>query len=142
VLLPAEVHTNPTVSVVLPATKAAPAAARRTLLGAGLDPDIDHTVSLLVSELVTNAIHHARPLRGIGVQAFLGPDYARVEVRDTGRGFDPSDPEFRSGHGLRLVDKLARSWGVERSDYTCVWFEVDRRSRRFARAAEGMSTPL
>jgi anti-sigma regulatory factor (Ser/Thr protein kinase) len=136
VIVSTRVQTRPTVSVVLPATPSAPAAARRALVGAGLDPDVDHTVSLLVSELVTNAISHARPLRGIGVQAFLARDYARVEVRDTGQGFEPAAPAFRTGYGLRLVDKLSRSWGVENGYYTCVWFEVDRRSRRFTRAEE------
>jgi anti-sigma regulatory factor (Ser/Thr protein kinase) len=109
-------------------------------MGGGLDPDLEHTVSLLASELVTNAITHARPLRGIGVQAFLSRDYVRVEVRDTGQGFEPRAAGFRTGLGLRLVDKLARAWGVENGHYTCVWFEVDRRSGRFARTEERAAT--
>ncbi|TMK40255.1 MAG: ATP-binding protein [Actinobacteria bacterium] len=138
--MPTTAPTRPTVSLVLPATPAAPAAARRALVGGGLDPDLEHTVSLLVSELVTNAFTHARPLRGIAVQAFLNRDYARVEVRDTGQGFEPQAAGFRAGLGLRLVDKLTRTWGVENGHYTCVWFEVDRRSGRFVRAEEPVAT--
>ena len=41
------------------------------------------------------------------------------------------------GFGLRLVDKLATRWGVERGDGTVVWFEVDRRRRRFHRDDDG-----
>jgi len=124
--------TTPTLELVLPSGPKAPLVARRALVSGGLDPDLDHTVGLLVSELVTNAIRHAEP-RGIGLRAHLAPDYARVEVRDTGPGFDPRSPQTRWGYGLRLVDKLARRWGSDDGDYGCIWFEVDRRSTRFRR---------
>jgi hypothetical protein len=57
-----------------------------------------------------------------------------VEVADHGPGFDPDIRHETPGFGLRLVDKLASRWGVERSARGCrVWFEVDRRSGRFDR---------
>ncbi|HEX2016267.1 MAG TPA: ATP-binding protein [Solirubrobacteraceae bacterium] len=135
---------TPVLELVLPAGPMAPSVARRALVAKGLDPDLDHTVSLLVSELVTNAIRHSEP-RGIGLRAYLARDYARVEVRDTGPGFDAGDPDLRRGLGLRLLDKLAGRWGAEPGEFGCVWFEVDRRpteqrtSQRFARQASASS---
>ena len=124
------------VVVALPVTTKAPAAARRLLVNEGLDPDLDHTVCLLASEIVTNAIRHS----GKGEEdrlvlaARLTPDFARIEVRDPGPGFDPDVRHRAEGFGLRMLDALAARWGVDRTDRgTRVWFEVDRRRRRFAR---------
>ena len=124
------------VVTALPATPKAVGAARRLLVAEGLDPDIDHTVCLLVSEVVTNAIRHGcmREDDRIIVAARMTPDFARVEVRDPGRGFDPDVRHDGGGFGLRLLDMLAARWGVDRDDGgTRVWFEVDRRRRRFQR---------
>jgi signal transduction histidine kinase len=106
---------------------------RRELVRAGVDPDLEHTVSLLASEVVTNSIQHSGTGGEIRVAAVLESNFARVEVLDAGEGFDPALRHESSGFGLRLVDKLATSWGVERARGTLVWFEIDRRRRRFAR---------
>ena len=125
------------VVVALPAKPEAAGAARRLLVGAGLDADLDHTVCLLVSEVVTNSIRHA----GMGddgrivLAARLTEVWARVEVRDSGPGFSPDIRHEAQGYGLRLLDTLASRWGVDRDDQGArVWFEVDRRRRRFARS--------
>jgi two-component sensor histidine kinase len=111
--------------------------ARRALLTNGLDDDVAHTVTLLATEVVGNAVRHAG-LRGdqrIVFFARLAEDYARVEVADQGDGFDP-DGVDTEGFGLRLLTKLASDWGVDCTDRGCkVWFEVDRRSSRFRRVA-------
>ena len=111
--------------------------ARRALLSNGLDEDVEHTVTLLSTEIVGNAVRHAG-LRGdqrIVFFARLAEDFARVEVADQGGGFDPELVETE-GFGLRLLSKLASDWGVDCTDRGCkVWFEVDRRSGRFRRAA-------
>jgi two-component sensor histidine kinase len=125
------------VVVALPARPEAAGAARRVLVRAGLDPDIDHTVCLLVSEIVTNSIRHAGLAEAdrIVLAARLTADFARIEVRDPGPGFDPDVRHDAQGFGLRMLDKLAARWGVDRdADGTRVWFEVDRRSHRFRRA--------
>ena len=124
------------VVTALPATPEAVGAARRLLVAEGLDPDIDHTVCLLVSELVTNAIRHAGmgPNDRIIIAARMNPEFARVEVRDPGPGFDPDVRHGTSGFGLRMLDTLGSRWGVDHDDAgTRVWFEVDRRRRRFQR---------
>jgi anti-sigma regulatory factor (Ser/Thr protein kinase) len=87
---------------------------------------------LLVSELVTNAIRHA----GLDADDVIklvvvsGDRALRIEVCDPGRGFKVSepvpDPARPSGWGLYLVRELSDRWGVERSEHTRVWFELDR----------------
>jgi anti-sigma regulatory factor (Ser/Thr protein kinase) len=111
--------------------------ARRALASQGLHEDVEHTVTLLATEIVGNAVRHAG-LRGdqrIVFFARLAEDFARVEVADQGDGFDP-DSVQTEGFGLRLLGKLASRWGCDCTDRGCkVWFEVDRRSGRFTRAA-------
>jgi anti-sigma regulatory factor (Ser/Thr protein kinase) len=109
-------------------------AARHALKDRGLAPDLDHTVGLLISELVGNAVRHSGSEERIVFYARLDEDHVRVEVADHGPGFDPEVRHDSAGFGLRMVDKLASRWGVERTARGCrVWFEVDRRSGRFAR---------
>ena len=127
------------VVVALPAQPAAAGAARRLLVREGLDPDLDHTVCLLVSEVVTNSIRHAGLAEDdrIVLAARLTDDWARVEVRDGGPGFDPDVRHGAPGYGLRMLDMLAARWGVDADDQgTRVWFEVDRRRRRFQRRSD------
>lgn len=107
---------------------AAVAAARHALRERGLQPEVDHTVALLTSELVGNAVRHAGVDGRIVFHARLDPEHVRVEVADHGPGFDPDVRHVASGYGLRMVDQLASRWGVERTARGCrVWFEVDRR---------------
>jgi anti-sigma regulatory factor (Ser/Thr protein kinase) len=111
--------------------------ARRALATSGLHEDVEHTVTLLATEIVGNAVRHAglRSDQRIVFFARLSEDFARVEVADQGDGFDP-DTIKTEGYGLRLLAKLASRWGVDCNDRGCkVWFEVDRRSGRFRRAA-------
>ena len=84
-----------------------------TLRGWGRD-DLTSTGALLVTELVTNAILHART----AVQVYLERqgNSVRLEVRDG----SPVRPALRNhgldattGRGLALVSRLAESWGVE-----------------------------
>lgn len=124
---------QPTLTLTLPPEPQSVRKARRALARVEIDPDLDHTVSLLTSEVVTNAITHAAEHGEIHVAAAFAPGYARIEVLDRGPGFDPDVRHGATGFGLRLLDKLATRWGVERGSGTLVWFEVDRRRRRFSR---------
>lgn len=86
------------------------------------------TVALLTSELVTNAVVHAKGTPQIVVQAT--EHQLRIEVHDqehtspVRRAPDASGP---GGRGLLLLDELATEWGVEpRPGGKAVWFTVDR----------------
>ena len=109
----------------------APAGARRAI--EGLRPVVGGRVAdeaaLLVSELVTNSVRHARlrPDQAIVLRVETEPRCLRVSVLDEGPGFDPEDvdgPRVDGGLGLWLVDRIADRWGVRRNDDTTVWFEL------------------
>ena len=86
------------------------------------------TAVLLVSEVVTNAVLHARTKVTVTVQD-LGA-FARVEVTD-GSPTLPSMHGFpvdsATGRGLRMLDRLSERWGVDPAKSgpgKVVWFEV------------------
>jgi anti-sigma regulatory factor (Ser/Thr protein kinase) len=91
------------------------------------------TLTLLVSELVTNAVIHPEidDPGDIQLRARFAGDVIRVEVTDGGDGFEPRprDPTRSDrGYGLYLLEKQAERWGVERADGTTVWFELSVRA--------------
>lgn len=87
-------------------------------------------VSLLFTELVTNALVHGglRPDDRIEVDLTLSPTGLRGRVSDPGPGFEiekPPRPGTVGGFGLFILDRSARNWGVDRSEgRTEVWFEL------------------
>ncbi|HTN23674.1 MAG TPA: ATP-binding protein [Solirubrobacteraceae bacterium] len=110
----------------------APATARRLLvdlLAQRLGEFDLFDVSVLVSELVTNAVRHAGADEGqtVLVHVAVAPGVVRVEVCDRGPGFaPPADPRARpegGGNGLVLLARMSSDWGVAAYDGTCVWFE-------------------
>ena len=109
----------------------APAEARRAVRArcAGLDADILADMTLLVSELVSNAVKYGEGR--IQLRAHTrGTRHVLVEVLDEGAGFVPAAERrtrFPSGgFGLKLVEtRIATSWGVEAAR-THVWFVIDR----------------
>jgi anti-sigma regulatory factor (Ser/Thr protein kinase)/anti-anti-sigma regulatory factor len=76
---------------------------------------VDRAV-LLASELVTNAVVHARTELELRVE--LRGDLLHLAVRDGSprllRLVTVPDPEAKGGRGLWLVEQLARAWGVNR----------------------------
>lgn len=111
------------------------AAARRFVASQISDLSVEarEKITLMVSELASNAIRHAQTRFRVGVERT--GDVVRVEVTDSGSG-DPvrqsPEPTEPSGRGLRIVDALADEWGVHharKSDKT-VWFTLDVRSVR------------
>lgn len=110
---------------------------RRALAEHGLSEEVRQAAGLLATELIANAVRHAGMRRDerIVFSATLATEYARVEVADPGRGFDPSRVRG-DGYGLRLLERLASRWGVDQTDGRCrVWFEIDGRPGRFPRRA-------
>ncbi len=85
-------------------------------------------VKLLVSELVTNAVLHARSEAEVVVQ--LRPSSIRVEVLDRSPDLPvvrQVEPEATSGRGMALVSTYASAWGTRRLPQgKAVWFEVPR----------------
>ncbi|MFD8635195.1 ATP-binding protein [Streptomyces sp. NPDC059533] len=84
-------------------------------------------VLLLVSELVANArLHGGGP---VSLALLRTGDGLRIEVTDRSpvlpvrrRNTHPARP---GGHGLLIVERLARRWGAEPLDGgKCVWLEV------------------
>ena len=103
---------------------------------AEIDEDLDESqafdVRLLVSELVTNSVQHAKvgPEDSIRLKLSIGGETVRVEIADDGPGFEPpadtGDTERERGWGLFFVSQLASRWGVDSDDPGRVWFEIDR----------------
>jgi anti-sigma regulatory factor (Ser/Thr protein kinase) len=112
----------------------APSRAREVVnaeLGSAVSAKVLEDATLLVSELVTNAVRHA-PGEGmpeIELRLKVDPSRVRVVVSDPGTGFvtEPRLPTAAesSGWGLYLVDRIADRWGVISKDRSEVWFEID-----------------
>lgn len=103
--------------------------ARTTLGGWSLNPDRVDDVLLIVSELVTNALVHARPTVAFALLQL--PGGLRGEVSDHGplASLIPChvDHAATSGRGLRLVGEVSDKWGVDwdlDKGVKTVWFEV------------------
>jgi DNA-binding transcriptional MerR regulator len=119
------------VDVTLAATPRAPEAARRALETLAVDlPEEQHfNLRLLVSELVANAVRHAKGDEDatLRVTARVGPERVHVAVSDQGGGFDwKTRPRSHGGRGLPLVAALADRWGLTFEAGTTAWFELRR----------------
>src|SRR5256885_5425351 len=101
-------------------SREAPTLARAAITGFSGERDVDAitlaTLTLLVSEIVTNAVIHPdvpRPSE-IRLCARFAEGVIRVEVTDRGSGFSPRprDPaKVDGGYGLYLLEKAADCWG-------------------------------
>jgi anti-sigma regulatory factor (Ser/Thr protein kinase) len=118
--------------VLLPHAPASVVAARSRistdLREAGIVPPAIGDAALVVSELLTNAILHARPLPGARVLVAwaLRELSLEVAVSDGGSMTRPrtAEPSLSSigGRGLAIVDNLSCRWGVLPSDFgLTVW---------------------
>lgn len=120
-----------------PADIASPRAARAFVGGllGDADGETSQLALVLTSELVTNAVVHARTR--VDVRVEMDHDHMRVEVTDG----DPRlpgrpatcTPDALGGRGLFLVQELASAWGTD----VCpggkvVWFTLPngKRGRR------------
>ena len=98
----------------------------REQLEASCSSDTLDTVALLVTELVTNAILHARTPLLLTLES--RPGRVRICVEDESNE-QPALRHYESdavtGRGLALVEQLASSWGVDTTPSgKAVWCEV------------------
>jgi anti-sigma regulatory factor (Ser/Thr protein kinase) len=106
----------------------------RAFVARALGPDHPGTevAVLLTSELVTNAVLHSDSRDGSGTVTVVVShrgEWLRIEVSDAGSACSTpmvkKDVCASSGHGLFLVDALAREWGYCQDDsQTTVWFSL------------------
>jgi anti-sigma regulatory factor (Ser/Thr protein kinase) len=127
----------PTAHLDLPPDPTAAGPARRFVAEQVGTPDTDGALSLLTSELVTNAVLHARTALVLGVTR--GSSRILVTVADGDRDGNPHTPppddERPSGRGLMLVAAMANEWGVfETETGKTVWFTVPRDAAERGRA--------
>ena len=89
----------------------------------GLPSSVIENALIVVTELVTNAILHAQPVRSgdvppaVGLQWTVIDDRIMINVTDGG---GPERPRLRQpssadddGRGLSIVDAVALEWGVD-----------------------------
>jgi anti-sigma regulatory factor (Ser/Thr protein kinase) len=117
---------------------------RRVLVSDLQDRDVAMTTidecEIVVSELLSNAIRHARPLSDGTLRVHWKVKAGVVEVEVTDGGGDTSPrPAPRtvwapSGRGLRIVRSLAHEWGVADDRHgSTVWASLGGPSRRRSR---------
>jgi anti-sigma regulatory factor (Ser/Thr protein kinase) len=128
------------IDIALPGDASAAAVARReirTTLPGTLPQCVLDDLSLVVCELVTNAVVHGQGAVRLRLQ--VDSEGVQGEVIDGGCGFEhvvgEVGPSASSGRGLLIVDRLATRWGVHEGS-TRVWFEMFR-----GRAQGSMTLP-
>jgi anti-sigma regulatory factor (Ser/Thr protein kinase) len=96
---------------------------------AGERSDVVETARLLVTEVVTNVVLHARTTCLVEVER-IGRT-ARILVSDGSAALPQprtNGAEASTGRGLRLLGTLATAWGINRPPERrgkTVWFDVD-----------------
>jgi anti-sigma regulatory factor (Ser/Thr protein kinase) len=104
--------------------------------------------TLVLSELMSNAVRHARPLPGAQIQVAwtLSDGTVELTVSDGGgptqpRTERPPSVSSLGGRGLGIVDPLSRRWGVHSDDLgTTVWAVLPGRQNR-SRAPRSRRAP-
>jgi anti-sigma regulatory factor (Ser/Thr protein kinase) len=122
-------HIGHRVTLDLPVGVDAPGCARRAFdaIHHGLEPELEYTVKLLISELVSNSVKHCGQ-GSVQVEIEATGNSVRVDVIDTGPTFVPvprvAEIDVEGGWGLVLVEELSTRWGSFEGN-AHVWFEID-----------------
>jgi anti-sigma regulatory factor (Ser/Thr protein kinase) len=121
--------------LLLPFAPSSAGVARRHLIcdlaAAGIFEAAISDAAVVVSELFSNALRHARPLAAAMIRVWweLDDGAVVVSVKDGGASTMPEMGEFSQsttgGRGLRIVERLSRHWGTRCDDEgTTVWAEI------------------
>lgn len=132
--------------MLLPATPTSVAIARHRLteelLAVGIFDTVICDAALVLSELLSNAIRHARPLHGAWLRVAWSVDGESIEVAVTDGG-SPTRPRpahaSRSslgGRGISIIEHLSSTWGVRAGDgMLTVWAILPARANQPAQPA-------
>ncbi|WP_326723837.1 MULTISPECIES: ATP-binding protein [unclassified Streptomyces] len=115
------------------------------LSGWAVCEDTCDTATLVISELVTNAIVHTAGERVV-CELHHEDDLVRIAVRD--EGCAPGEPrpssqrpEEEHGRGLLLVEAMCRAWGAqETGPGLLVWAELEHSSNQRSTSRRDVST--
>lgn len=133
-----------TATVHFPHTSASVTSARRRIAAdldkRGVPREVVHDAVLVLSEILSNALRHARPLGGSGkirVSWDVRAGAVEIEVTDGGGATRPypAQPSISSlgGRGLGIVTTLTSDWGVRSSGpETTVWAVLPMETARIA----------
>ncbi|MGI5374983.1 ATP-binding protein [Streptomyces sp. CA-251387] len=121
----------PGYSETLPCSETSVSTARRLVRTAlatwGLD-HLDDDGTLIMSELVTNAVRHSGSPACRAIVTRPAPDRVRLAVTDRSRTMPDlmdAPPDAVGGRGLALVDSIADRWGSDRMHWgKRVWAEL------------------
>ncbi|MEY2517434.1 MAG: Histidine kinaselike ATPase domain, partial [bacterium] len=117
----------------LPATAAAAAEARRELAAMpGIAGDCAYKALLMTSELIAVYVAEIEqaPDATLRMSIRVTPDRVRVEVGGRTPEVSPDtllhahDAPSLGGYGLKIVERMADSWGIEGARDTMIWFEL------------------
>lgn len=106
--------------------------ARHVLAEWAIPDDASYTIALIISELATNAVRHARvPGRCFEVAlTYDGEKTVEIEVSDASPHhpvavLNTPDAEATSGRGLPLVEALSDAWEIREREYgKTLWARV------------------
>jgi hypothetical protein len=106
-------------------------AARRVLRDweSNFEPEVFYDLSLCVSELVTSIVERGEPAGTdqIELAVWRSNKLIRAEIRESRSDVVVKKPATMVPRdwGMFIVDRVADRWGVDRSNGTLVWCEID-----------------
>jgi serine/threonine-protein kinase RsbW len=102
--------------------------ATRVVLSAWRLSPLEESAVLVVSELLTNAVRHARDTDAIELDLHATRAWLRIEIQDRDRQWPRPrvlDELSESGLGFVLIDALVDKWGVRETETgKAVWAEL------------------
>ncbi len=140
-------------ALLLPHTAASALAARRAvasdLAERGLSEQLREATVLVLSELLSNAVKHGRPLADGNVRLSweVSRDGVQLAVTDGGSAttrprVSPAAPTETGGRGLAIVGQLTSDWGFrDEQGTTTVWALVPRGVRSRTRTSRRGVSP-